>query len=309
MCQNPPLPHRIYGNGGERMEKTYSVIGGDMRSAYAAEILVSEGKRVLTAGLELSGIIEPANINTVFDAARYADILILPLPLFDREGNVKCPLSGKKLRLTEILTETAAGAAVFAGIVPFDIMSFAASRGIRLFDYYEREEFLIMNALPTAEGTVQILMENLPVTISGAKIAVTGYGKCAAAIGRLLKAMGAGVCVFARSSSARARAKCCGMSAEDISRLSQFERRFDALVNTVPARIITKETLEKINSDCLIVDIASSPGGVDFRTAEKRGIKAILAPSLPGAAAPKAAGRIIIETIESICEEEGLWKE
>ncbi len=291
------------------MEKTYSVIGGDMRSAYAASILISEGKQVLTAGLELSGIIEPANINTVFDAARYADILILPLPLLDREGNVKCPLSGKKLRLTEILTETGTNASVFAGIVPLDVKGFAASRGIRLFDYYEREEFLIMNALPTAEGTAQILMESLPVTVFGAKIAVTGYGKCAAAICTLLKAMGAEISVFARNAGARARAKCSGLVAEDILRLSRHERAFDALINTVPARVITRETLGRLNSDCLILDIASSPGGVDFRTAEKLGMKAVLAPSLPGAAAPKTAGKIIVETVENICEEEGLWKE
>ena len=36
----------------------------------------------------------------------------------------------------------------------------------------------------------------------------------------------------------------------------------------------------------LIIDLASAPGGVDYETAEKLGIKAILASALPGKVAP-----------------------
>jgi dipicolinate synthase subunit A len=290
------------------VEKTYSVIGGDMRSAYAAAILIERKRKVMTAGLELSGIIEPTYINTVFDAARHADVLILPLPLLDREGNVKCPLSGKKLCLISILSQLKGGALVFAGIVPADVRAYAAVHGIKLFDYYEREDFLVMNALPTAEGAAQLLMERLPITVSGARVAVLGYGKCGEAVSALLQAMGARVSVFARSAAARARAECRGMRAGDILFLSQVPSAFDALVNTIPARVVTKSELDAL-AGCLIIDIASSPGGVDFRYAEKRGITALLAPSLPGAAAPKTAGKYICDTVENICEEEGLWKE
>ncbi len=37
----------------------------------------------------------------------------------------------------------------------------------------------------------------------------------------------------------------------------------------------------------LVIDLASKPGGTDFRYAEKRGVKALLAPGLPGIVAPK----------------------
>jgi dipicolinate synthase subunit A len=47
----------------------------------------------------------------------------------------------------------------------------------------------------------------------------------------------------------------------------------------------------------VIIDIASIPGGTDFRFAEKRGLKALLAPSLPGIVAPKTAGQIIAKTV------------
>jgi dipicolinate synthase subunit A len=50
----------------------------------------------------------------------------------------------------------------------------------------------------------------------------------------------------------------------------------------------------------LIIDLASKPGGTDFRFAEKRGIKAMLAPGLPGIVAPRTAGRIIAKTLSEL---------
>ena len=41
--------------------------------------------------------------------------------------------------------------------------------------------------------------------------------------------------------------------------------------------VLDKKRLEKVKKDCIIIDLASKPGGVDFEVAEKNGIKAILA--------------------------------
>ena len=54
----------------------------------------------------------------------------------------------------------------------------------------------------------------------------------------------------------------------------------------------------------MIIDLASYPGGVDFAYAEKCGIKAIHALSLPGKIAPKSAGEIIESTILNILKED-----
>jgi dipicolinate synthase subunit A len=53
-----------------------------------------------------------------------------------------------------------------------------------------------------------------------------------------------------------------------------------------------------------MIDIASKPGGIDYHYAEKRGLKAILCPSLPGIVAPKTAGRILAATIRQLMMEE-----
>lgn len=78
-------------------ERVYSVIGGDMRSGYVAQLLIEQGRRVMTAGLELSGLVAPPHINTVDDAARRADIVILPLPLIDKNGQLKDGFSSEKI--------------------------------------------------------------------------------------------------------------------------------------------------------------------------------------------------------------------
>ena len=41
--------------------------------------------------------------------------------------------------------------------------------------------------------------------------------------------------------------------------------------------ILDKKRLERVRKDCIIIDLASKPGGVDFDAAKERGIKAILA--------------------------------
>ena len=45
------------------------------------------------------------------------------------------------------------------------------------------------------------------------------------------------------------------------------------------------------------------PGGTDFDFAEKQGIKALLAPGLPGIVAPKTAGQIIANVLCNLLSE------
>lgn len=286
-------------------ERVYSVIGGDMRSGYVAQLLIEQGRRVMTAGLELSGLVAPPHINTVDDAARRADIVILPLPLIDKNGQLKDGFSSEKIDVFSILSMVKQRAWVFGGMIPAEVQSFADERGVCLSDYYLRGDFLIKNALPTAEGTVETLMKKLPITIFSSSVAVVGFGRCGEAVSLLLKGMGARVTIYARRKETLARAECLGLKAKQIDALYSERLSCDALVNTVPARVITKAALDRLSTSAVVVDLASAPGGVDFAYAAKRGIDAFLAPSLPGRVAPKTAGKIIIETVLNILDEKG----
>lgn len=59
----------------------------------------------------------------------------------------------------------------------------------------------------------------------------------------------------------------------------------------------------------LVIDLASKPGGTDFRYAEKRGVKALLAPGLPGIVAPKTAGQILANVLSQLLIADAIAKE
>ncbi|MBJ8192724.1 dipicolinate synthase subunit A, partial [Bacillus cereus] len=82
------------------------------------------------------------------------------------------------------------------------------------------------------------------------------------------------------------------------------QKGVDLIFNTIPSMIITAQILSKLPLSTVIIDLASAPGGCDFRYAEKRGIKAVLAPGLPGIVAPKTAGAIIANTLVQLLMED-----
>ena len=78
----------------------------------------------------------------------------------------------------------------------------------------------------------------------------------------------------------------------------------DLLFNTIPSMIVTAQVISRMPRHSVIIDLASAPGGCDFRYAEKRGIKAMLAPGLPGIVAPKTAGIIMANTLVELISEQ-----
>ena len=77
------------------------------------------------------------------------------------------------------------------------------------------------------------------------------------------------------------------------------------MVNTVPVRVLDEARLADLKPGCLVVDLASKPGGVDLEAAGRLGVRVIWALSLPGKVAPVTAGKIIRDTIYHILNELG----
>lgn len=162
------------------------------------------------------------------------------------------------------------------------------------------------NAPPTAEGAVQIAMEELPITLHGARVLVIGYGRVGKLVAHRFAALGAKVSVAARKFSDLAWAEALGYGVEQTGALVGWLCAYDLVVNTVPARVLSEKELRDLKPGCLVMDLASKPGGVDFETAGVLGIKAIWALSLPGKVAPVTAGKVIKNTIYNILSELGV---
>ena len=81
---------------------------------------------------------------------------------------------------------------------------------------------------------------------------------------------------------------------------------FARLRQEVLAQVLGQEELEDVKPDCLILDLASKPGGVDLGAAGALGLTVVWALSLPGKVAPVTAGAAIRDTIYNMLREIGM---
>lgn len=286
--------------------QTFAVIGGDLRQIHLAGLLAAEGRQVLAVGfdrdVEIPQKVQP--LRSVADAVVRADCVVLPLPYSVNGQTVNAPFARAALPLSEVWDSAREGQLITGGKLDAAAREAARTRRFRAVDYYEREELAILNGIPTAEGAIQIAMEELPVTIHGAHCLVLGYGRVGKCLSHDLKALGADVTVCARSHADLAWVRAMGDRGIHIASLAEHLGEFDAVFNTVPAMLLTEELLTRLRGDCLVIDLASKPGGVDFDTAGRLGVKVIWALSLPGKVAPLTSGAIICDTVLHIVGEE-----
>ncbi len=289
-----------------RTIETFAVIGGDLRSAYLAGALAADGCRVISSGFD--GTELPACVTACTNptqAIALADCIILPLPVSTDGINVNAPFSRMPIPLESVIQAVRDDQLLLGGQIGDSLRRDLALRGLASRDYFNREELAVLNAVPTAEGAIQLAMEELPITLAGSRCLVTGYGRCARVLARLLVALDAHVTVAARRCSDRAWAEAQGCTAIELSKMTA--RRYDVIFNTVPHKIFTREVLESLDSGTLLIDLASRPGGVDFSAASQLRLKTIWALSLPGRVAPKTAGGIIKQTVLNMIKEEPEW--
>ena len=164
----------------------------------------------------------------------------------------------------------------------------------------------IPNAVPTAEGAIEIAIAETPFTIHGSKSLVLGYGKIGKILSKDLYALGAQTYVEARKYADLAMIEGHGYEPLPLDNLKDHIHEFDIIFNTIPSLILDDEILAKVKKDALIIDLASKPGGIDFDAAKTYGLKVIWALSLPGKIAPVSSGAIIKDTIMNIIKELGV---
>ncbi|MBQ9414293.1 MAG: dipicolinate synthase subunit DpsA [Clostridia bacterium] len=277
--------------------ETFAVIGGDLRFSYLAGQLADDGYRVIAVGLEHADL--PPGVtgcSRLSQAIDLSDCLILPVPVSTDGHHVNAPLSKLALPLDALYRTVRRGQVVIGGGLRAEIAAALRERDAIAIDVLKREELAVQNAIPTAEGAVALAMEELSITLHGARCLVTGYGRVARVLSRLLAAFGSEVTVAARRCSDRAWATVDGGRAEDLTRLRQ-PLDFDVIFNTVPHLLFDRDVLTHIDPHTLLIDLASRPGGVDFNAASELHIKTVWALSLPGRVAPKTAAGILRDAI------------
>ncbi len=280
--------------------KNIWVVGGDPRQAALAGLLADDGHSVHTYALEQG---EGMACEPSLAGADRADCVVLPLPAAGPDGGLNAPLSAGRCGLDEVLDALRPGQLVCAGMAGERLRAQAERRALMLRDYFAREELAVLNAIPTAEGAIQIAMEELPITLHNARVLVIGFGRLGKALAPRLRALGARVWVSARRYEQRAAAESMGLDSEGMERLADWLCSYDLVFNTVPAPVLGLEELAALKGGALVVDLASRPGGVDMDAAATLGVRVVWALSLPGKVAPVTSGRYIKDTVYHIMEE------
>ncbi len=282
-------------------ENKFLILGGDERSLYLGEYLEANGLQVCYYAFRNTDCFE-----STAEAVNTADCIILPLPFTRDRVTLNAPLFDETVAVSEIAALAAPGKVFFGGQLPKSFCEEIEARGADCFDYFTLDELAIYNAVPTAEGVVGILINELPCTIQNMKCAVIGYGKVGKILAAELKALNCDVTVFARKETDCADAFAKNIKFEKINEYKNKTRDFDALINTVPTKVIGADELNCTRTGCVLIEIASQPYGIDFQAAKERAFDIIKAGSLPGKVAPKTAGELIARTLTPILKKKGL---
>jgi dipicolinate synthase subunit A len=275
------------------MNKTFGVIGGDRRQAELARLLAEDGGRVCTYGLEDC----PTGEGVSLEGVASAEVVLLPLPLCGGDGTLNC--GPDPMPTVELFQRLGPGQRVLAGQIKPQQRQEAAACGLKLEDYFLREELQVANAAATAEGAVQVAMEHLDRTLLGMDCLVLGFGRIGKLLSCRLRGLGARVTVAARSSADRAWVRACGWQALETGGLDGRLDAFDAVFNTVPALLLDGALLAQLPRGCLCVELASQPG-IDLEAAECLGLTAVWARSLPGRLTPRTAAAAIRDAVYDI---------
>lgn len=253
------------------------VLGTDERSKYIRKMYINE----------------LGSLNS-FDNA---DIIIGPTPF--SKDDVK--VNGESLECNELINHMAGSNKIlYAGAISKSMKVKLKKKNIKFYDILEEEGVAILNAIPTSEGAIDIAMNMTDFTIHGSNVLVLGYGNIGKILSKMLYGIGANVYCEARNEKDLAFIKAMGYNSISLDKLDSYLGDMDIIFNTIPAMILDEKRLKCLKKESVIIDLASSPGGVDFSKAKELKINTTWALALPTKVAPRTAAVYLKNVIDEL---------
>lgn len=278
------------------MENSFSIIGGDTRNCELAKMLANEGNQVYVYGLEKSNLGEQAieNVeicNTLEDAICQGNIIIGPIP-FTRDGELlNSPLANNKIELNDFASWLD-NKLLYAGNIPEKFYTMSKDIKVIINDLMKIEELAVLNIIATAEGAISKIIENTDFNLQSSNVLIIGFGRIGKILSNKLRLLGANVTCSARKQTDLAWIEAYGYKPVNTYKLENLER-YNVIINTIPYIILKKELLKKVSKDCLLLELASKPGGFDLQAVEKLGLNYVPALGLPGKIAAKTSAKFL----------------
>lgn len=272
------------------------VLGGDSRYYWAVKALRESGLPVKTWGV--SGMKQDAD--HLQDALQGANMVLLPMKPF--RGEMLC-IGEEQVEAALLPRMVEKNTVLIAGSFPEEQEAWLQSQGLFCRSFLELESYQMSNAAVTAEGAIFLVLRELQRTVFGAEVLVIGWGRIGRFLAEKLKGLGAHVTVSARRESQWTEIEALGMRPEETGVFHHGLKDYDVVLNTVPARVMAAEQGQSLREDCVLVELASLPGGFAPEIQEKRNI--VMAQGLPGKTAPKTAGENLASAVWACLAGEG----
>lgn len=288
------------------MSMNFAIIGGDLRIIKLARMLAEEGNTIYTYGLEKAEELKSIT-NIIFceklkHAIQNTEIVIGPIPFSSNGKDINTPFSEHTISIREFMHEMNAKILIAGSILP-EIYDLANDEYVEIIDLMKREELAVLNTISTAEGAIEIAISNTNKIIHGSEILILGFGRIGKVLARKMAGLSAKVTCAARKDEDFAWIRAYGHKATNINTLGEGLSQYDIIINTVPHLVLTPERLQYVDNECLLIDLASNPGGIDKKAAKDRNLKLIWALALPGKVAPITTAEFIKDTIYNILKE------
>lgn len=272
------------------------VLGGDARQFYLVELLHQLGFPVAVFGLDMkqfrSVIYEAGSMR---EALSFGNVVIGPTPFSPNGTDIFSKTETTKLAIEELCNHLNSQHTLFGGCISPELKEYCNTHNISHYDFMGIESIAISNSVATAEGAILEAIQRSPIVLHQNRCLILGFGKCAQVLAQKLKGLSAIVSVAARSGTALSLAAAYGYDAIKLSDISKYLCDYPFVFNTIPSLVLDASNLSYVPKDATIIDIASSPGGVNFDYCKQMHLNASLCLSLPGKYAPKTSARILAD--------------
>ena len=267
------------------MSTSFAIIGGDLRVIKLAQMLAKDGNKIYAYGLEKAE--ELKNYNNIIFAEKLSkaikedvEVVIGPIPFSSNGTTINAPFSEKEISIRELMHHLNAKILIAGSITP-DVYDMANDEYIEIIDIMKREELAVLNTISTAEGAIEIAIANTNKIIHGSNVLILGFGRIGKVLARKMAGLSAKVTCAARKDEDLAWIRAYGHKETNINVLGENLAEYDLIINTVPHLLLTKERMKYVKDDCLLIDLASNPGGIDKKSAKDKNLKLIWALALP----------------------------
>ncbi len=272
------------------------IIGGDERFVYLKQTLIDNKFYVNDLFLKSS--------QELNEELNNFDIIFFPIP-FAKNGFLNSPLCDKKVSSVEILNYIKNFKGKIIGGFSKKDEELLKKSNLNYINILKDEEFTLINAIITAEGTIQKIITENEKSLFESNVCITGYGRVSKALSKRLYPLCNELIVYNNPSINYVYTKVDNIKSRTLNKFYNEAKYFDIIINTIPALILDKKILDTINPNkTLILDLSSLPGGVDFPYAQHLGIKNFHYLGVPAKVSSKSASNAIFNFMKKILTNE-----